>query len=135
MQILEKSLKLANSLYRTTQKPHYQQKHFTFLFIRNKLVSVGQNNYRESNVAAKFAHYFNVPQKKKFPTVHSEVDAISRLWGKTYVDKRIRLVNVRILKDGQLGFSRPCSDCKLVLDSLGIQDIFYSTTEGFNCEL
>ncbi len=133
MTIQEKSLKLAYQLFKES-KSRKEQNHFTFLYERNKLISVGFNTYEMRSKALKFANLFNIENKKKWPTLHSECDAISKCWGKYYLDKRIRLINVRIIRNGNLGMSAPCRDCKTLLDAIGIQDIWYTNSNGaFEC--
>lgn len=108
------------------------QYHFSFLFLRNKVISIGLNDYEISAKSLYFAERFNVPQKKKWPSLHSEIDAISKLWGKYPVGPRLKLVNIRFLKSGLPGMAKPCSDCSEVLKALGINEIYWSTNDGFN---
>lgn len=107
------------------------QYHFSFLFIRNKLISCGSNSYELSKKALYFANRYNVPQKKHWPSLHSEIDAIARVWGKQVIDKRVRLVNVRFLRSGDVSIAKPCPDCMEVLNALGIDSIYWSTEHGF----
>lgn len=128
LKIVKKAKQLSLELFskcfdETSRKEQY---HFSFLFIRNKLITVGCNNYEMSRKALYFAERYNIPQKKHWPSLHSEIDAISRLWGKYRIDKRIRLVNIRILRNGRFGIAKPCKDCSEVLNALGITDIYWS---------
>lgn len=132
--ITEKAFKLSLELFNKSvdMSSRKEQYHFSFLFERNKVVSIGFNDYELSAKALYFANRYNVPQKKHWPTLHSEVSAISRLWGKTHIDGRLKLVNVRFLKRGEMGISKPCPDCTEVLNALGITEIYWSTKEGFS---
>lgn len=106
------------------------QYHFSFLFERNKIISIGQNSYELSAKALYFANRYNIPQKKHWPSLHSEIDSIAKLWGRTHIDSRIKLVNVRFLRSGQIGSSKPCNDCMEVLKALGINQIYWSIEDG-----
>lgn len=133
MKITEKALQLSLELFdksfdETSRKFQY---HFSFLFVRNKIISIGQNDYELSRKALYFAERYNIPQKKHWSSLHSEIDAIARLWGKHYIDKKIKLVNVRFLRSRKIGCSKPCPDCMEVLNGLGITNIFWSTENGF----
>lgn len=128
MDIRERSLKLARSLFNPCLNK--EQHHFTFLFKKNKLLSIGCNNYNLNAKALYFAERFNVEQKKQFPSLHSEISSISRIWGRVYIDKRIRLVNVKFTKAGQVGIARPCRDCQEVLSALGIEEIYWTENNG-----
>ena len=128
MDIQKKALKLAISLFNPNLDK--EQHHFSFLFDKNKLISVGFNDYNLSAKALKFAELFNVEQKKNYPYLHSEIHSISRVWGKVYIDKRIRLVNVRIIRSGQIGLAKPCPDCAQVLNALGLTKIWWTKFGG-----
>lgn len=134
MDIRERSLKLARQLFNPSLDK--EQHHFTFLFRKNKLISIGSNDYNLNAKALYFAERFNVEQKKQFPSLHSEISSISRIWGKVYIDRKIRLVNVKFTKAGQIGIAKPCKDCQEVLSALGIEDISWTKINGeFNeCE-
>lgn len=131
--ITEKAFQLSLKLFEqsidlSSRKIQY---HFSFLFERNKIISIGDNQYELSAKALYFAERYNIPQKKNFPYLHSEISAIAKLWGRTIIDKRLRLVNVRFLRSGEMGLSRPCPDCMEVLNALGINQIYWSTSDGF----
>ena len=132
MEIFQKAHQISLELFSKSIKDPGHQHHYSFLFIRNKLISVGTNDYQLNKKALYFANRYNIPQKKSWPTLHSEIDAISRLWGRHNVDKKLRLVNVRLLKGGRLANSKPCKDCQEVLDALGLTDIFWSIEDGFS---
>ena len=133
MQITEKAMQLSLELFAREfdEDSRKIQYHFSFLFIRNKLISCGSNSYELSKKALYFANRYNVPQKKHWPSLHSEIDAIARVWGKQVIDKRVRLVNVRFLRSGDVSIAKPCPDCMEVLNALGIDSIYWSTEHGF----
>ena len=130
--IIQQSIKLANELfsesYDTTGR--YRAYHFSFLYERNKLLSIGQNNYEMNAKALKFAKKFGVYGKIEHCTLHSEISCIARLWGRVRVGPNLTLVNLRISKKYNLCNSRPCSDCFKVLQALDIHKIYYSDSEG-----
>lgn len=132
LKITEKALQLSLSLFdrhfdETSRKIQY---HYSFLFERNKIVAVGQNSYELSAKALYFAERYNVPQKKHWPSLHSEIDSIAKLWGKTRITSKIKLVNVRFLRSGQISIAKPCNDCMEVLNALGIDQIYWSDENG-----
>ena len=133
MKITQKAMQLSLELFdrEFNEESRKIQYHFSFLFERNKLVAAGSNSYELSKKALYFADRYNVPQKKHWPSLHSEIAAISKLWGRYNINKRIKLVNVRFLRSGQIGSARPCPDCMEVLNALGITQIYWSTDDGF----
>lgn len=129
MNFLDTSLKLARELLPLSTDKFC---HATFIFERNKLLSIGQNNMRNaSNRAAYFGRRYKLPDFVTYAFEHAEINAISKIWSKIYIDSRLRLVNVRMGRRGQLLMSKPCGNCQSVLDALGVSKVWYSTNEGF----
>jgi len=130
---ISKSIEIARKLFSPVydEKKRYRTFHFSFAWKRNKLLSIGQNiPHYPSGKALKFAKMFNTPKTIKYPYLHSEVDMISKLWGKTRVDNGLRVVSVRINRFGNLCNSKPCKSCSTILDALGVSDLWWSTSTG-----
>jgi deoxycytidylate deaminase len=81
----------------------------------------------ESARVLKFAKRFNT--KPKYLFTHAEIDAISRLWGHTYINHRIKFVIIRLNRFLELGDSKPCDDCQQILDALGITEVYWSNSD------
>lgn len=134
MKILDKSYEIALKLFPERYKKHKSKNfyHFSFIFHRNKLVSVGVNSQDKPNAKALyFAKRFGIKRRIEFPFIHSEIDSVARLWRKYHIDSSLACVNVRINRFGELKNSKPCDDCSTVLMALGIDEIYYTTDEGF----
>lgn len=126
MRILDNSLKIATQLFSSAIKQ--EQNVFAFMYSGNKLISIGQNNMEKVNAKAyAFGMRFNVDQFKRFPFVHAEVDAISRLWGKYYISGKEKLVVVRFGRGGNIGIAKPCNGCQAILSSLNLNKVFWTT--------
>jgi hypothetical protein len=76
--------------------------------------------------ASYFGKRFNVEHFVKYPFLHSEVDAISRLFSKTYITGKENLVVIRVGRNGHLLPSKPCKNCSTILTSLGFKSVYYS---------
>lgn len=134
MNILDQSLNIALTLlpkakeYRNTKNKFF---HFAFGYKKNKLLAIGQNNPEKTHTQALLlAKRFNI--ESNHPYLHAETDLISRLWGKYYIDSNLKLVVVRLNKRGQLRNSKPCDKCSIILESLGITQVWWSIDNGFN---
>jgi hypothetical protein len=130
MYIIDKSVSIAEKLmpqiYNTSVNRNW---HFAFTYKRKKLLTIGFNNMKtESAKVLKFVRRFNT--KQQYLHRHAEIDAISRLWGRIYIDERITFVLVRLNRFLQLGDSKPCQYCQPVLDALGIDDVYWSNSDG-----
>lgn len=121
--LIDTSTKIALKLNSAIDKSY---RHFAFIFVRNKLLSIGQNNMEStSGFTYQIGKRFNVEHNKEFPYIHAEIDAISRLWGKTHIGPRMSLVSLRLNKYGEYRRSKPCVNCTKVLDSLGLTVIYF----------
>ena len=124
MKIIDTSIKIATKLNVYAEKSH---RHFAFLFLRNKLLSIGQNNMATtSGVAHKFGKRFG-GKPPEFPFLHAEIDAIAKLWGETYISNRMSLVSLRLNKQNELLMSKPCKDCDVIIKSLGPKVIYFDS--------
>ena len=109
MKIIEKSVKIAESLFPEIYdtKKKYRTFHFSFAWKKNRLISIGINNpFNVSSKAFKFAQIFGTKKQLKYPYLHAEIDMISRMWGKTRVDGNIKVVVLRLNKNGKLKETR-----------------------------
>lgn len=105
--------------------------HFAFLWKKNMLISSGQNNpNKPSAKAAYFANRFNLEKQKKYPYLHAELDAISKVWGKIYIDGKFSLVSLRLSGKGILRNAKPCKNCQHTINSIGINDVYWSSDNG-----
>jgi hypothetical protein len=106
--------------------------HFAFGYDKNKLIAIGQNNPEKINAKAfRLAKKFNIEAYQQFPYLHAETDLISRLWGKHYIDSSLKVVILRLNKRGELRNSCPCEKCSKIMSALNINDIYWSTDNGF----
>lgn len=95
-------------------------KHVSFLVHRNRIVSIGINNYK---------HVHPKGLKYGYISTHSELAAIVH-FPKQYDIKRCRMYNVRIRKSGDIGLSAPCCKCAHLIAVFNIRDTFYTGDDG-----
>lgn len=104
----------------------YQQ-HFAFIFERNKIISIGQNDTVRTSVrAVKLAKKFGAKKALKYPYIHAETNAISKLWGKYHISSKNKLISLRLNKHGELRTSLPCKDCSIILNGLNLSFIYFN---------
>jgi hypothetical protein len=133
MKIIERSVEISQSLFPQAyeERNGYRTYHFAFGWYRNTLVAIGQNRPNvPSSRALKFAKKFNTTKIIKYPFLHAEVDLISRLWGRFYIDNRLKVVIIRLNKFKQLQNSKPCTNCSSILNALGVNKLWWSTKNG-----
>jgi hypothetical protein len=135
MNILNHSLDIALSLLpRAKQNRKSKNKffHFAFAYKKNKLLSIGQNNPEKTHTQALWFSRKFLNEDTDHPYLHAETDALSRMWGKHYIDSSIKLVVIRLNKHGKLRCSKPCEKCDEIMRGLGINQIWWSIDDGFN---
>ena len=121
--ILQKSINYSMELFNDSLNAH---QHFAFIFRRNKLISIGQNETTSTdNRGRKIAKRFGAKKHVEYPFIHAEVDAISRNWGVTCLSKKHQLVSIRLNSHRELRMSKPCNDCNLIIKSLGIRVVYF----------
>lgn len=124
MKFLDKALEISYQLAPFSNEKYV---HTCFLFNRNKLIAMGQNNSEKVNAKAYyFGKRFNVPQFVEHAFRHAEIDCIARLWGKRMITGKETLVVLRVGKSGRLLPSLPCKNCRIVLNALGFTEVYHS---------
>ena len=101
--------------------------HLTAIYDKNKLVSLGYNDYNKPYPEKRFNLKY-IPYKctngQYIPCRHSEVEAAllsNKLDFSDYM-----WMNVRINNSGKLDFSKPCPNClRLIKEQLGYRNIYY----------
>lgn len=134
MNILDQSVDIALSLLPKAKEERCTKNkffHFAFGYKKNKLLAIGQNNPEKTHTQALIlAKRFNT--NTQYPYFHAETDLISRMWGKYYIDNSLKMVIIRLNKQGKLRSSKPCERCEQIINSLGITKLWWSTDDGFN---
>ena len=133
MRCIGRSVEIANSLFPQTyeERNGYRTYHFAFGWCKNTLLAIGQNRPNApSGRALKFAKKFNNTQAIKYPFLHAEVDLISRLWGRFYINSKLKVVVIRLNRFGELQNSKPCTNCSSILNALDVNKVWWSTAKG-----
>lgn len=121
--------------YAIAGKHDFKQRcrHFSFIMDGNRILSIGFNKPKTHPYNLKF-NYIN-KQKDKISEIvgtHSEMNAVLKHGRENC--KNLILVNTRINRNDELDYSKPCSGCLEMVNSLGFKKIYYSNREnGFSC--
>jgi hypothetical protein len=102
--------------------------HVSFATYKGKIISIGVNNKKTNPL--------NLRNRKKNScgkdysgdkATCSELVCLKKVKNKTNIDfSKIRLVNVRIDRNGNTRSAKPCESCEKLLDFLGVSDIVYT---------
>ncbi len=104
--------------------------HVTFVYNKNKLISIGINNLKKLHRRHIFGCYkgFKDNPEKYVASLHSEIDAIIKM-GKTDCSK-LTFVNIRIDNEEKVKMAKPCQNCMKILEGLGYKNVFYTKDDG-----
>lgn len=129
MKIITHSLEIANEIFPNVLNPKNSNHHFAFAYKRSKLLAIGQNDMRYPEASSLWLSQ-KFKTGWKFPSRHAEIDLISKLWGKIYIDSGIKIVVIRLNRWKKLGESKPCGNCSKILNALGVNKVYWSTKSG-----
>lgn len=122
-QMLKRLVTIARTML---DKPVSSFLHYSFLIDKTKPIAIGYNDVTCSGARINKRYYF-------YPLngVHAEADALRRYRGKY---NKLKMVNIRLNKKGELRYSRPCELCYNILKDCGIRRLYYSTDTKFEYE-
>ena len=114
--------KLINLAFELINIPSTTNRHFSFLTIRNHIISIGTSQLKTHPKAKK--------GKYQWEMIHSELDCLNRSPLRLNELGRTKLFNVRVNTKGEICNSRPCETCFDILFSLPIKEIWFTNKEG-----
>lgn len=103
-------------------------RHFSFIFDRTRLVSIGLNSYKTHPLNLKY-NYIN-KEKIRISSIvgtHSEMSAVIKLGKKDC--QGLTIVNTRINRKNELDYCYPCSGCLDMIKKLGFKNVFFTNKE------
>ena len=118
--IFDKILQIAHDNFHL---PNSRHRHFSFIVLRNKVISWGYNDGWTT-------HPLSVSYNYRFDAKHSELSAIINFPYRPSKLKNYTLINLRLLADRSVGLSKPCKLCSKLLSDFGVYDVYYSTSGG-----
>ena len=102
--------------------------HTTFVYRKNKLLVIANNDYEKSHRHHKFSEY-KKPEGNYKPCLHSEVAALIRLGRTDCAD--LTFINIRIDNNGDAAISKPCENCTRLLKCIGYKSLYYHNGEKY----
>jgi deoxycytidylate deaminase len=103
--------------------PKYEGMHVSFITRRNTIICYGFNDILKTHPMSKRFGYPN-------ENIHSELAAIKNFSLPVSELKKYTLFNVRIDRNGQFNNSKPCKNCRRMLEYFGIKKVYFSTKKG-----
>jgi len=101
----------------------HAQRHYSFLCLKNKVVSTGMNNkWRTDPLASRFGHRFNA--------THSEIAVLKQLDMPWRLLPHFTMINVRLNKNLEVMLAKPCKNCQNMLEWFEVGLVLYSNNNG-----
>lgn len=98
-------------------------RHFSFIFQKNRLLSIGYNQAKTTPFNLQFGYH-------QLSGTHSEISALKRLRQNNLHMKDCSIAVLRIDRNNRLNMSKPCKFCANVLKHFDIGDIYYTDFNG-----
>lgn len=130
MKILSKTIRKAYNNWNPNKQIRCY--HYAAAFDGTKLICFTQNNPIKTHAGAyRIGEDFNLPKYKEFPFFHSESRLIDKLLNRyNYIDPNWKIVVMRINRCGKILGSKPCINCSKLLQSVELNEIYYSLDDG-----
>jgi len=104
--------------------------HVTFVYNKNKLLCVANNDYRKRHPYHKFGEYLpEIKTDRYIPGIHSECAAIIKMGLEDC--SHLTFVNLRIDNNGNPAISKPCNNCSRLLNQIGFKQIIFFDGEKY----
>ena len=100
---------------------------------KGTIAATAYNTNRTSPLQAKY-NVYRYRDKDTLAKSHAETSLIQRLrwkFGDSIDWSKVNIYLYREYKNGELAPSRPCPSCMAMLRELGIQNIYYTTENGY----
>ncbi len=103
--------------------------HVTFALKKNRIISIGINNTKTHPEIKKLNYISEEGEDlRDIARTHSELNCVLKLQNKTNLNKfeNLVFVNIRLDKNGNVKYARPCNGCSHLLKQVGYKRVFYS---------
>lgn len=127
--IIDRSIRIAYGYFKPT--PYQKRYHFAFAYDGCKLVDFAKNDpIKTHSKAHMIGHKFSIPKFIEYPFLHAEVNLVCKLWQNDELNSSLNIVILRINRQGKILLSKPCSNCQIVLNKVGLKNIYWSENSG-----
>lgn len=91
-------------------------------------------NCNKTHPTQKFYNRYREYSDALLPKLHAEISCINQIKNLDINFSKVKLYIYRIRKDQPFGLARPCPSCMAAIRDLGINEIFYTTNDGYSYE-
>ena len=100
---------------------------------QGQIIGIGCN-CNKTHPTQKLYNKYREQSDSMLPKLHAEISCLNQIKHLDINFTKVKLYIYRIRKDQPFGLSRPCLSCMAAIKDLGIQDIYYTTNDGYAYE-
>ena len=91
-------------------------------------------NCNKTHPKQKFYNRHRIQSDELLPKLHAEINCLNQIRNLNINFSKVKLYIYRIRKDQPFGLARPCPSCMAAIKDLGINEIYYTTNDGYSYE-
>lgn len=97
---------------------------------QGSIIGIGCNR-NKTHPTQKYYNRYRKPSESMLPKLHAEISCLNAIKHLDINFAKVKLYIYRIRKDQPFGLSRPCPSCMAAIKDLGIQNIYYTSNDGY----
>lgn len=91
-------------------------------------------NCNKTHPVQKFYNRYREQSDNMLPKLHAEISCLNQIKNLDIKFSKVKLYIYRTRNDQPYGLARPCPSCMAAIKDLGINEIYYTTNDGFSYE-
>lgn len=124
--VFDRCIETSYALY--GQKRTGRAFHTSFLLNKNRIRSIGINDYNKTHPRTRFLPYVNGRGERYNAKIHSELSCILKFGEEDC--SNLYMVNIRINMNGELAMAMPCFGCEHLIRQTQIKIVYYTNNNG-----
>lgn len=100
---------------------------------QNSIIGIGHNS-KKTHPIQNYYNRYRVQEDDMLPKLHAEINCLNQIRNLNINFSKVKLYIYRIRKDQPFGLARPCPSCMAAIKDLGINEIYYTTNDGYSYE-
>ena len=102
---------------------------------KGKIIGIGCNLEKTHPMQKYYNRYRMHPQTLYYsPKLHAEIYVLNSIKNLDINFSKVKLYIYRTMYEQEKGLARPCPSCMAAIKDLGIENIYYTTNDGFAYE-
>ena len=97
---------------------------------QGSIIGIGCN-CNKTHPIQKYYNKYREKSNELLPKLHAEINCINQIKNLDINFSKVKLYIYRIRKDQPFGLARPCPSCMAAIKDLEIQDIYYTSNDGY----